>query len=156
MFSRASLNAGLEYQRESLKGMIAGLTDEQVRREVLAGKWSIFENIAHLATYQHAFLQRISRIVNEQNPVFGRYNAESDPLFHDYCTRTTKAILDDLVITRNELVSDIRSLDDDTMLRTGEHPVFGKMNLLQWLNFFLLHEAHHLFTIFKLMPGLRE
>jgi hypothetical protein len=28
--------------------------------------------------------------------------------------------------------------------------------VLQWLNFFLLHEAHHLFAIFKLVPELRK
>jgi hypothetical protein len=30
------------------------------------------------------------------------------------------------------------------------------MNIMQWLNFFLLHEAHHLFTIFKLAAELRK
>jgi hypothetical protein len=29
------------------------------------------------------------------------------------------------------------------------------MNLLQWINFFLLHEAHHLFTIFRLTATLK-
>jgi hypothetical protein len=30
------------------------------------------------------------------------------------------------------------------------------MNMVQWFNFFLLHEAHHLFTIFKLAAELRK
>jgi hypothetical protein len=29
------------------------------------------------------------------------------------------------------------------------------MTLTMWLHFFLLHEAHHLFTIFKMAPALR-
>jgi hypothetical protein len=45
---------------------------------------------------------------------------------------------------------------DTDLDKTGHHPVFGEMNLIQWLNFFLLHEAHHLFTIFKLAAALRK
>jgi hypothetical protein len=30
------------------------------------------------------------------------------------------------------------------------------MTILQWMNFFLLHEAHHLFTIFKLAAELKK
>jgi hypothetical protein len=30
--------------------------------------------------------------------------------------------------------------------RTGLHPTFGEMDVAGWLDFFLLHEAHHLYT----------
>jgi hypothetical protein len=40
--------------------------------------------------------------------------------------------------------------------KTGAHPIYGPMHLIQWLNFFLLHEAHHLFTIFKMAAELRR
>ena len=29
--------------------------------------------------------------------------------------------------------------------RTGLHPTFGEMDVTAWLEFFLLHEAHHLY-----------
>ena len=149
-----SITARLEHQHKSLFDLIEGLSDDQIRRQIMPGKWSIFENMVHLATYQRAFLQRINKIISEENPKFPRYTAESDPLFYDNCAKTTKVILQDLITARNQLISEIFSLNDGSIHRIGEHPVFGKMNVMQWLNFFLLHEAHHLFTIFKLVPEL--
>ena len=151
-----SITARLEHQHKSLFDLIEGLSDVEIRRQIVPGKWSIFENIVHLSTYQHAFLHRINKIASEENPKFPRYTAESDPLFYDNCGKATKLILQDLIVTRNALITEILSLDNDSIHRTGEHPLFGKMNVVQWLNFFLLHEAHHLFTIFKLIPGLHR
>jgi hypothetical protein len=136
--------------------LIEGLSDEQIRRQVITGKWSVFENIVHLATYQHEFMQRLQRILLKENPQFDRYIAESDPLFHDNCSRSTREIMQDMITTRREIIAKTLSLKDNDVMRAGSHPVFGNLNILQWLNFFLLHEAHHLFTIFKLGAELRK
>ena len=63
-----SITTRLEYQHKSLLDIIEGLSDEEIRRQVIAGKWSIFENIVHLATYQHAFLDRMRKILDEEIP----------------------------------------------------------------------------------------
>ena len=152
----SSISSRLEYQHKSLLDLIDGLSDEQIRRQVITGKWSIFENIVHLATYQHGFIERIHRIQKEDNPSFARYTAETDPLFHDNCSKSTREIVQDLIATRREIISYILTLKEPSLTRTGEHPVFGKMNISQWLNFFLLHEAHHLFTLFKLAAELKR
>jgi hypothetical protein len=64
--------------------------------------------------------------------------------------------MQDLLTTRKEMFAGIFSLKEEDYSKTGQHPVFGKMDLLLWLNFFLLHEAHHLFTIFKLAAELKK
>jgi len=151
-----SLTTRLEYQHKSLLDIIEGLSDEEIRRQVIAGKWSIFENIVHLATYQHAFLERMRKILDDEIPQFDRYTAEADPLFHDNCSRSSREVMQDLITTRRELIDNIFSLREDQVLRKGRHPVFGNMSIVQWLNFFVLHESHHLFTIFKLVPQLRK
>ena len=120
------------------------------------GKWSIFENIVHLATYQHTFINRVKQILKEKNPSFPRYTAETDPLFHDNCAKSSREIIQDMLSTRKEMAAGIQSFQEEDYNKTGQHPAYGKMNLFQWLNFFLLHEAHHLFTIFKLAAQLRK
>lgn len=152
----SSITTRLEYQHKSLLDIIEGVSDEQIRRVVIPGKWSVFENIVHLATYQHVFLRRLQQILKGDDPQFARYTAEADPLFHDSCAKTTREIVQDLIVTRRELISKILSLKEEQLKCTGTHPLFGKMNMTMWLNFFLLHEAHHLFTIFKLVPELRK
>jgi uncharacterized damage-inducible protein DinB len=143
-------------QHKSLLDLIDGLTDEQVRRPVIAGKWSIFENIVHLQTYQHVFLYRVREILGGNNPLFDRYTAEADPYFPDNCSQSTREIIQDLLTIRKDMAAEINNLQEEDLLKTGVHPGFGQMTLPQWLNFFLLHEAHHLFTIFKLAAELKK
>lgn len=152
----SSISTRLHYQHKSLLDIIDGLTDEQVRRQVIMGKWSIFENIVHLQTYQHIFIKRVKQILEENNPQFSSYTAESDPAFLDSCTMSTREIIQDLIGTRKDIHLEMAQFKDEDFSKTGQHPAFGQMNLSQWLNFFLLHEAHHLFTIFKLAAELKK
>lgn len=152
----SNISTRLQYQHKSLLDIIDGLSDEQVRRAIITGKWSIFENIVHLASYQHVMISRIREILELDNPSFNRYTAEADPMFYHNCIKSTREIMQDLLTTRKEMAAELLNFTEPDLARTGVHPVFGKMNLLQWLNFFLLHEAHHLFTIFKLAAELKK
>ena len=156
MHMPSSLSTRMHYQHKVLVDIIDGMTDEQIRRQIIPGKWSIFENIVHLQTYQHIFVARVRQILDEDNPSFPRYTAEADPLFHDNCTKSSREIMQDLLTTRKEMTKGILSFPGSDLAKKGTHPVYGSMNLMQWLNFFLLHEAHHLFTIFKLSAELRK
>ena len=146
----------LQTQHTGLDLLMAELTEPQLRKMVQSGKWSVFENIVHLATYQHEFLKRIDTILREENPSFTRYTAESDPLFYDNLERPTIWIMAELQETRNEIFNKIVSLTLPDINRRGLHPVFGSLTILQWTEFFLLHEAHHHLTIFKLAAELRK
>ena len=152
----SSISTRLQYQHKSLLDLIEGLSDEQIRRNIIPGKWSIFENVVHLASYQHTFISRVRQILDGGDPEFTRYTAEGDPLFHDNCSLSSREIIQDLLTTRKDMAAEILLFKKEDFFRTGGHPSFGHMNLTQWLNFFLLHEAHHLFTIFKLAAELRK
>lgn len=151
----SSVTTRLQYQHKSLLDIIDVLNDEQIRRPLVSGKWSIFENIVHLQTYQHTFIHRLKKILEENNPVFARYTAEADPLFLDNCTKSSREIIQDLLSTRKAMAAEIVSFKETDLEKKGSHPLYGPLNMVQWLNFFLLHEAHHLFTIFKLAAELR-
>ncbi|MEO5945219.1 MAG: DinB family protein [Chitinophagaceae bacterium] len=150
------LSTRIQYQHKALVDLIDGLSIEMVRRHVVPGKWSIFENIVHLQTYQHFFLDRINLILEKENPVFERYTADADPLFLDNCGKTTREIMQDLIRVRKDMAAAMLAYPESVFIRKGTHPKFGTMTLLQWINFFLLHEAHHLFAIFKLRVELQQ
>ena len=152
----SSVSTRLQYQHKSLMDIIDDLSDEQIRRQIISGKWSIFENIVHLQTYQHTFIKRVRQILDENNPSFPRYSAETDVLFLDNCHKSTREVMQDLLTTRKEIAAGMLSFQSTDLTKTGTHPVYGQMTLIQWLNFFLLHEAHHLFTIFKLTAELKK
>ena len=151
-----SILSSLHHQHAGLSLLTDGLTDTQLRKMVQPGKWSIFENIVHLATYQHTFIKRTNLMLTEEAPSFTRYTAEADPLFYDNLERTTAATTSDLEQTRQQIILQLTSLTKAQLKRNGLHPAYGSMTILQWTEFFLLHEAHHLFTIFKLAAELRK
>ena len=156
MQMQSSLSTRLQYQHKSLLDIIDGLSEEMIRRQLVPGKWSIFENIVHLQTYQHVFCERIKKMLAENNPSFPRYSADTDPVFLDNCGKTIREIMGDLITTRKEMSTGRLSMKDKDIVRTGTHPVFGTMSIALWLNFFLLHEAHHLFAIFKMGAELKK
>jgi hypothetical protein len=52
---------------------------------------------------------------------------------------------------RAKLMARLLSLSEEDFERTGVHPKFGEMTLSQWLEFFLVHEAHHLYVVLQLV-----
>jgi hypothetical protein len=153
---QSNLSTRLQYQHKTLIDIIDGLTDELIRKTLVPGKWSVFENIVHLQTYQHVFNGRVKDMIEMTNPVFPRYVADTDPAFIENCRKTIREIMGDMISTRKEMSTGRLSLKDEVLDRTGTHPVFGTLTIEQWLHFFLLHEAHHLFTIFKLSAELKK
>ncbi|MBK6827081.1 MAG: DinB family protein [Chitinophagaceae bacterium] len=151
----SSLSTRLQYQHKCLVDLIDGLSEELIRRPVQAGKWSVFEHIVHLQTYQHIFISRVRQILEGKEPTLDKYTAEADPLFLDNCCKSFREIMHDFIATRKEMAADLLVLPESDYMKCGTHQAFGSMNLIQWINFFLLHEAHHLFTIFRLTATLK-
>ena len=152
----SNLSTRLQYQHKSMIDMIDGLSEEQLRRQITSGKWSIFENIVHLQTYQHRFILRIRQMLEKDNPHFDRYTPDVDPEFLENCGKSFREVMHDLITIRKQMAAEIISFPDSDYRKKGTHPAFGEMNILQWLNFFLLHEAHHLYTIFRLTAALKK
>ena len=142
----ASLLARLETQLEALGLVLARATptalDARPRRE----EWSARENLAHLARHHAVFLDRLQRLLTEDRPALGRYRAEDDSEWPAWATLPREEIFERLRALRAELIAVVRSLSRAQSARTGLHPTFGEMDVAGWLDFFLLHEAHHLYT----------
>lgn len=145
----------LKYQHETIVELVHEFTGEQLHKEVIPGKWSVHQNIAHLASYQDVFLERLNLIQTEHEPQFGRYVADSDPVFLKACGENYVQLLDQICETRESIRNTLLSLNEESLRRTAIHARYGTMNVPRLLEFFLLHEAHHLYTIFMLTADLR-
>ena len=82
----------------------------------------------------------------KERPALGRYRAEEDPDWPDWAALPLDTILERLRTLRADLVLLARRLSPAECARTGLHPTFGELDVAGWLEFFLLHEAHHLYT----------
>jgi uncharacterized damage-inducible protein DinB len=136
-----------DFLAEALRGVPA----ESLARPAVAGKWSAHENLAHVARYHQIFLERIDRMLAEDAPAFPRYRAEDDPEWPSWSGLPPQQVLARLSSMRIKLMAKLRSLSEADFERTGVHPKFGKMSLSLWLEFFLVHEAHHLYVVLRLV-----
>jgi hypothetical protein len=140
----------LQLQHYTIHELIKGFSEEGLRHRVVPEKWSTFEQIAHLTAYQPAFLARLQKIESADNPTFERYVADNDPVFEECCKKSLKELLDDFDTQRFLIHKHLTSLPEPVLRRIGKHPRFGLLTITDWTEFFLLHEAHHLFSIFML------
>lgn len=145
-----SLIERLQTQHLAIEPIISAADEEKYQHRPATGKWNIHDNMAHLARYQQVFRARLQQIISTNNPAFGRYRAEDDPNFESWQLFQKNELLSTLHNDRNELVSWMLNFNEAQLERTATHPKFGKMNIITWTEFFLLHEAHHLYTIFQL------
>lgn len=130
---------------------LSGVSAETLSAKAVPGKWSAHEQLAHLARYHQIFLQRIDRMLTEQAPEFPRYRAEDDPEWPAWMNLPTPQLLVRISSMRAKLMARLRSLNEEDFERTGVHPKFGAMSLSLWLEFFLVHEAHHLYVVLQLV-----
>jgi uncharacterized damage-inducible protein DinB len=115
--------------------------------ESVPGKWTAHENLAHLARCQHAFLhERLRRLLSEDQPALPRYRAEDDPEWPQWRTMSPDQVFYELRAGRRRLVSVLNDLTDEQLRRTGTHSLLGTMTIPEWLDFFLIHEGHHLYV----------
>lgn len=142
-----SLRARLRGQLDGLPLVLGGASSETLKQRPPSGKWSAHENLAHLARYHDVFRDRLQRILDEDRPQLGRYRAEDDPGWPPWPAREPDDVLRRLHELRRELVAFVERLTPERLGRTGVHPLFGEMAIPEWIEFFLLHEAHHLYVI---------
>jgi DinB superfamily len=150
------MSARLRHQHGTIRDLTAGLPVETLQRRILPDKWSLFENIAHLAAYQPVFLMRLERISREPSPAFERYVAEQDPAFPSYLEKSYEGLLGNIDDRRTVILSRLEEGGEALLTKTGLHPRYGLLTGREWTEFFLLHEAHHLYTIFMLVQDLRK
>jgi hypothetical protein len=140
----------LKTQHLSLPIILSGLGIDHWSDHPITEKWSIRDNVAHLARYQLVFMDRIHILMKGSEPVFEAYRAEDDLEFEKWQTKSPVQLTETLNGDRQTLTKLVTSLNAKEMGRIGVHAKFGRLTILDWTEFFLLHEAHHLFTIFRL------
>ncbi len=140
----------LQHQLEGLIDWLNELSDTRLKQEITPGKWTIWQNAAHLISYQNVFLSRMKKLLAEDNPTFDRFVPDFDPQFLEYQQLDKQTLIQKGTEIRTQINTLLFSLNETQLHRTAQHPLYGNNTLLNWTEFFLLHEAHHLFTIFKL------
>ena len=128
-----------------LEGVPASILMERFQPD----QWSIHENLAHLGRYQEIFETRITNVILQERATFERYKAENDIVFPIWVQKSTSSIIQETKAKRKEITYQLSQLTSEDWQKIGTHPKLGKLTLRNWVTFFLLHENHHFYTIFR-------
>jgi hypothetical protein len=146
MFSQ-STRIRLATQQDVVSLLIAEATPEAVMARPAADQWSAHEHLAHLTRHHAVFLERLEQMRRDHGPHLGRYRAEEDAAWPEWVCLSTEEVLHRLKALRAEIIQHLSGLSEAETTRVGIHPLFGAMSVVMWVEFFLLHEAHHLYMI---------
>jgi DinB superfamily len=147
MTRREAIVSRLRAQLQDIDWILDGASEERLSRTPDPPAWSARENLAHLARHHEVMLDRIERILREDRPAIARYNAAADPDWPTWSKKPMGDVLHALRDLRAQLVSRVEALSEGELERVGVHGAFGPLSLAQWLEFFLIHEAHHLYVV---------
>jgi len=143
----------LKTQHLAVAEIVKHIDEQSLNHQTEPGKWSIKDNIAHLVSYQPVFIGRVHQMLKGDTPVFNAYRADNEPDFIEAQGLSLTDLLSKLNGNRRQILELITNLPDDQLELKGTHPKYGTLTITEWTEFFLLHEAHHLFTMFRLAKG---
>jgi uncharacterized damage-inducible protein DinB len=127
-----------------LREAVAGLTQEQLTARPGPGKWSILELVVHLVDSDSIAIDRMKRIIIEDNPtlLYADESAYVDRLFSHEQSLEDALIL--FEVGRRQFARVLRRLPDDAFERIGTHNRRGTMTLGHMVNDYIGHVDHHL------------
>lgn len=143
----------LKTQHLAVAEILKHIDEQHLNQQPEPGKWSIKDNIAHLVSYQPVFIGRVHQMLKGDIPTFSAYRADDEADFIEARGSSLNDMLSKLNGNRRQILELITNLPDDQLSLKGTHPKYGTLTIPEWTEFFLLHEAHHLFTIFRLAKG---
>lgn len=147
----------LELSLSGLPQVLGRATPAQIRQRSLPDKWSAHENLAHLAHFTLVTQDRMARILQEEAPLIERLKPDTEPAFLLLVERTPEEVLTQLRELRAQLNQRVAALSETQLERIGVHSAAGPMPLREWLELFLVHEAHHLYLAFwRIREAMRE
>jgi DinB family protein len=140
------LTARLSHQLVSFRAFVADAGDRDLAFVPASGKWSALQNLAHVGRHHEIMLERLERILAEEAPAFPSYREADDPGWAAWEALPPARVWARLAERRAALLAWAGRLTPAGAARTGVHARFGPMDVARWLEFFLVHEAHHLYV----------
>ena len=152
----AALFTRLTHQLSSFRAWVADADPRDLEWTPPSGKWSARLNLAHVGRHHEVTLDRVTRVLREDAPVFPRYDEAGAPEWERWTTLTVPQVWTALDERRSALVSAVGPLRPEQLARAGVHAKFGPMDVPRWLEFFLVHEAHHLYVALQRLAEARS
>lgn len=130
---------------EKLRAAISGLSREEALAKPGPGKWSIQELVVHLADSDAIAIDRMKRVIAEDNPPLLRADEQAYVVrLHCDAQDLNDAVLL-FEVNRRQFARALRELDDAQFERAGTHNgELGRITLAGLIKNYSEHLDHHL------------
>jgi uncharacterized damage-inducible protein DinB len=106
--------------------------------------FTLREVLAHLADWEPIWLERIQRIVQEDQPVLPNIDEGKMAELNNYATTPVEVSLERFTTGRRELVAYLQSLTMDAFMRHGIRPEIGTITVKDIATLVLSHDTYHI------------
>ena len=127
-----------------LRAAVAGMTAEQLRARPIPEKWTTHQVICHLADFEPVYLDRIKRVIAQEEPTLFSGDPDKFASRLHYEQRDTAEELDLIDACRKHLGRILACLSDADFQRRGIHSEAGPLTLEKLLRNVTGHIPHHL------------
>lgn len=144
----------LERTEDSLRQLVAGLSDELLsqRPQLLAP--SLKELTGHLADIDAVFRERSWLLLETERPELPPAHPPRLDVAAAYRTMPIATILDAFKASRKQTINLLRGLTSAAWHRPGHHELYGEVNLIHQGNWVVNHERGHLIDMAQLRHDL--
>lgn len=128
---------------KTLRAAVKGMTREQLLAKPVPGKMSTLEVVAHLADFDPIYVDRMKRVIAEDNPtLLGADENRFKDALH-YHERDVEEEITIIEKSRSQFARILRKLPDSALERVGNHNERGPLSLEKLLTTIINHIPHH-------------
>ncbi len=121
------------------------------RRRPQPGKWSAHEHFCHLVVQQPPMLERLERMLTEENPLIAPLNPSPEEEAGALLELDLDEAAQRFTVDRAELLARLRALSHEAWERRAEHPEIAGYTIFRLARQILLHDMLHGFRIEELL-----
>ena len=156
MDNRKLILGRLAQHVDEIHGFTKGLPESQLAERPSPTKWSLKEIAMHLIDTQDVFVERVTRILTEENPTIVPFTPDKAQQEGAYLSANLERRMNDFDVQRRNLFTIVRDISDAQWKREGIHPDVKHYTVEKCLEALMRHEEHHLLQMFNVFFGVKS
>jgi uncharacterized damage-inducible protein DinB len=154
--TRADLLGALAATPDVLDALLGDL-DPAVARAApgIDGAWSAVEVAYHLRDAEEMAVERVRRMLDEDEPLLPGYDQEALAVQRDYAGAVAADVLAAFRTHRERQLTQVRALAPEAWARGGRHEQAGPITIEGYLAHLVAHDAQHLGQVARAIRAAR-
>jgi len=133
-----------EFGGRLLADAVAGVSPDQAHERVAPGTWSIAELVAHLVDSDSVGIERMKRVIAEDNPTLQAYDQDAWIARLDSNSMPVHEAVELFAANRKWMARILRNCTEADFARVGQHTEEGPKSLAKLLAVYVNHLDAHL------------